>query len=83
MMGTTRETLSRWFDSGVENGDAGMIILCDTFEYSDYPVYVRDRQDFDEKLKEQEAKSMTRVMETYDLVADKDKQMALYRCFAF
>ena len=44
-MGTTAEDIGRWFDEGVEEGATHMIVVCDTYDYEDYPVFVKKGQD--------------------------------------
>jgi hypothetical protein len=39
-MAATRDIISKWFDHGLETGASHMFIICDCFDYSDYPVYV-------------------------------------------
>lgn len=79
-MATTREDLIRWFDDGVAQGATHMIVVCDTFDWSDYPVYVKptenvyDRYDYyggDKGVND----NMSKVMEVYDLKADKMEQI--------
>lgn len=79
---TTREEISRWFDKGIETGRRYMVVMCDTFDYSDYPMY------FDTESVARAAIAspgeMTRFMEAYDLQADKAEQLKVRRanCFA-
>jgi hypothetical protein len=50
-----------------------MLVLCDTYDYEDYPVYYKTA---DEALARMKAPGdMQRVMKCYDLAADKDAQM--------
>lgn len=44
-MATTQDTISKWFDYGVENKKSHLIVVCDTYDYEDYPVYVDYGQD--------------------------------------
>lgn len=66
-MPTTRKDLKRWFDEGVKKSAAYMIIVCDTFDHEDYPVYVLPDEDFWEKHATYNGESMQRIMEVYDL----------------
>ena len=54
-----------------------MIIETDTYDWTDYPVYLKD----EEAVKEQLKKGI-RTMEVYDLEADMDEQLAMTRCWA-
>ena len=78
---TTKEEISKWFDEGVKEGKNFMLIVCDQFDYTDYPVYVptpfNALHDI-ERLRKQE---MTRVMEVYNLSMDMYDQLNQDRVF--
>lgn len=71
---TTREEIFQWLMLGKELApDAThMIVATDTFDYSDYPVYVPgpehpEATDANEMRQILESQPMTKVMECYDL----------------
>lgn len=66
-MGTSREDIRGWFRAGVQQGATHMIVMCDTFDYDDYPVFVKPDQDVREIVKERNGKNMQELMEVYDL----------------
>lgn len=66
-MATTPGMLKEWFDRGVEEGASHMIVVCDTFDHEDYPVYVGQGEDFWKKYDQYDGKDMQRIMEVYDL----------------
>jgi len=77
-MATTPKMLSNWFDRGVENNQKWMVIICDTFDYEDFPVYFGESQVDDCKKRIREAQhgdNMQQLMEIYDLTASKDLQL--------
>lgn len=74
-MGTSREEISRWFDVGVNNGATHMIVATDTFDYSDYPIYVFSSESVSKQVEYRQSVSMSRVMEVYDLSMDKQSQL--------
>ena len=76
---TTREMISKWFDRGVADGARHMLVICDTFDHDDYPVFTKT--DFDCLLKCKNPGEMQRVMEVYDLRADKAEQLNERRVF--
>jgi len=81
-MSTGVETLKYWFKNGVDRGATHMIVVCDTFDWSDYPVYVRP----EENVREVEAKyksNMQKVMEVYKLSLDMNSQMSVPRAFYY
>lgn len=78
---TLKKELSEWFDRGVAQGASHMIVVCDTYDHEDYPVYVMDPLDVVKKQKEYEVMPMQRVMEIYSLRKDKQEQMSETRSF--
>jgi len=73
---TTKETIARWFDEGVTLGATHLVVVCDTFNYDDFPVYVRPGQDAHVVAKlHDNAENMLRLMEVYDLRQDRDLQV--------
>lgn len=77
MMGTSRDDLRGWFIEGVELKATHMIVVCDTFDYSDYPVYVAPTENVREveAAHQLSAGNMQRVVEIYRLDMDMDKQI--------
>ena len=70
---TTREEISGWFDQAIALEHQFMVVVCDTFDHSDYPVFCKTEDDARATVKE--PGSMQRVMEVYDLRQDKSEQM--------
>lgn len=70
-----REDISGWFDRGVEDGQMYLIVVCDTFEHDDYPVYVKNGDDFYDTYDKYCGNNMQMIMEVYHLGLDKDQQM--------
>jgi hypothetical protein len=79
---TTRDEIANWFDRGVAEGKRYMVVMCDTFDHSDYPMYFETADGARAAIKT--PGSMTRFMEAYDLHADKAAQLNERRanCFA-
>ena len=86
-MGTSIQQISDWFDRGVRNGATHMLVVCDTFDHEDYPIYVFPGEYAHEKATlgygYPGEKNMQRVMECYDLNRDKEEQLAVGRVFNF
>lgn len=80
---TTRQELAAWFDRGVEKQATHMIVVCDTFDHGDYPVYVSPDQDARTEAAKYNSANMQRIMEVYDLRLDRDTQMAEVRAFHY
>lgn len=79
---TTRDEISEWFDRGVADGKSYMLVICDTFDHDDYPSYFDSEADA--RKTADKPGEMQRLMEAYDLKADKAEQMSKRRanCFA-
>lgn len=75
--------LLRWFEEGKEKGATHIIIVCDTYDYSDFPVYVMKDQDAREVAKKEREKSMQRVMEVYSLSLSPEDQFNEPRAYHF
>lgn len=58
-----------------------MLVVCDTYDHTDYPVYVESDQNVLEVLKEHDGTNMRRVMECYALHLDKEAQLSEHRAF--
>lgn len=72
---TTREEISGWFDRGVKQGSTHLIVVCDTYDYEDYPVFASNDQDAKDQYSAHNGPNMQKVMEVYDLKMDKEAQM--------
>ena len=70
---TTRTEIETWFDTGAQNGKKNMLIICDKFDHEDYPVCTLTAAEC--MAKYNYPGEMQRVMEVYDLTADKAQQM--------
>lgn len=81
-MAVSAETIRRWYEEGVEEGHKWMLIVCDTYDYEDYPVYVSTENYWD-KRNSFTNKNMQLVMESYDLEGDQEVQLAEYRNWSF
>lgn len=81
-MAASRREIEEWFDAGVALGATHMIVACDTFDWSDYPVFVFPDQDVRE-IEPRYKTNMQKVMEVYNLSMDKAAQMAEHRAFNY
>lgn len=72
---TTKQEISQWFDRGVTEGYSHMIVVCDTYDHEDYPVYARGDADCLNKHAHYDGLNMQRVMEVYDIRQTKEPQM--------
>ena len=77
---TTKEEISEWFDNGVKQGFEFMLVACDTFDWSDYPVYCTLSK-YNETYSQIISGGMQKLMEVYDLKENKKEQLDEYRCW--
>ena len=93
-MATTKDEIIRWLKQGKAMGATHLIIICDTFDWEDYPVFVLPNQNVRSKAGEYGRndstglptfpnKNMQKVMEVYSLSHDLDSQLNEYRVFHF
>ena len=79
---TTREDIKQWLERA-DPEDTHMIVVCDTYDWDDYPVFVKNNQDVREIEKEYQGKSMQKVMEVYRLDLDHEQQLDSGRSFNY
>jgi hypothetical protein len=72
-MAANLKTITNWYDRGKAENYRYMIVVCDTFDYSDYPIYTTEANYSQEYAR---ASSQGRIMEVYDLAGDKMKQLS-------
>ena len=81
-MGISVETIKSWLNSA-EDDDTHMIVICDTFDYIDYPKYVKKTENVRMVYDSVHQKNMQKVMEVYNLKMDIDDQLNERRAFNF
>ena len=80
-MSATKNDIRSWFQVGKANGATHMIVVTDTFNFENHPVYVNEGESVEEKEKECERESMQRVEEVYSLSLDMESQLSEDRAF--
>lgn len=65
-MAVSLKDIAGWFEEGKSRKAAYMIVVCDTFDHDDYPVYA-NAADFWTKHAAVNGQNMQRIMEVYDL----------------
>lgn len=80
-MSTSKEQLMDWFERGVDQGHDFMIVVVDTFDYVDYPVYTSKATFQNEYSKYEKGRNMQKVREVYNLNMDMVEQMSEHRAF--
>jgi hypothetical protein len=82
-MGTSKEDIREWIKEGQAQGATHMLVVCDTFDWDDYPVYVMPTEDVHNKYTHYNGPNMQKVMEVYNLNKDINKQVNEHRAFEF
>lgn len=80
-MPATKNDIAAWFQAGKDQGASHMLVVVDTFDFDDYPVYVAPGVDPTEVVDIYNAKEMQRVLEAYDLGMDMHVQLGQARCY--
>lgn len=73
---TTKQDIRQYLDYGKSVGATHCIIVCDEFDYVDYPVLVTPNQDVKERVHHYETAPLTSVMEVYNLSLPFEEQIA-------
>ena len=74
-MPTTRKDIREWLECAKEFGATHMVVMCDTFDWDDYPVYVLPG----ENPREKAMGDMQKPMECYNMSMDLEEQIAEHR----
>jgi len=78
---TTPDRIRAWLLEGRNAGATHMIVVCDTFEYDDYPVFVMPGQNPRDIAKEYDNVNMQKIMEVYAFSQDIEMQLKERRAF--
>ena len=77
-MATTQADIREWINEASED-TRWMIVVADTFDYEDYPVYVADDEKKFWEAFDAHNEAMQRIMEVYDLDMDVEPQLKEFR----
>ena len=80
---TKPSDIRRWLNKGKKCGATHVIVVCDTYDWEDYPVYVAPDENVRKKYAEHNGPNMQKVMEVYSLKIDIEKQLSERRSFHF
>lgn len=81
-MAATHKDISTWIERATDQ-HSHVIIVCDTFEHEDYPVFVKKSEDVRKVYEHYRTAEMSRVMEVYNLALPLNDQLAEPRAFNF
>lgn len=82
-MTARQQDIKNWLEVGKAKNATHLIVVCDTFDYDDYPVFVMPGEDVRKKEEECRRRDMQRVMEVYNIQKDWGPQLAEYRSFNY
>lgn len=75
-MAATREEIQNWLIEAKQSGARWLIVVCDSYDYEDYPVAINPNEDFWKRYDEYDGRNMQRIMEVYDLNVDLKSQLS-------
>ncbi len=83
-MATTQQEIRGWLEEGRKKKDiTHMIVVCDTFDWEDYPVYVAKTENVREVYNKYHGPKMQKVMEVYSYNHNLEEQLQKSRAFYF
>lgn len=81
-LAATKEEIAEWVKRGKKNKKCThVVIVCDTFDWDDYPVEVKEGESIDSVIKHYDGPNMQKVMEVYSMKMDIDQQLAERRSY--
>lgn len=80
---TTKEDITGWFKEGVKDKQDNLIVACDTYDHTDYPIYTKGLKEFKEQYKSHDGVNMQEIMEVYDLTKKMEPQLKAHRAFNY
>ena len=88
---TTRQMIKGWLNDPNRGKIYGntledithMLVVCDTFDWEDYPVYVTKDEDVRKKYDEYNGPNMQKVMEVYSYSHNLEDQLNEGRAFHY
>ena len=66
-MTATRQEVDQWIETARENGNTHIVVMCDTFDYDNYPIYVNSQEEADKAVKDKSGKNMQQLQEIIDV----------------
>ncbi len=80
-MATTQDDIRGWLKEAKRQKATHLIVVVDTFDHQDYPVYVKPGEDIHAQVAHYNGPNMQRVMEVYNLSLDWEHQLATRRAW--
>lgn len=80
-MAATKADIEGWVRDAKKDGATHLIVVCDTYDWGDFPVKVMPDEDVNKAVAEHSGKNMEKVMEVYSMKLDIEKQLAEHRAY--
>ena len=72
---TTKEQIREWLEEGKNKGATHVMVVCDQFDWEDYPVYIMPDEVVEQCFENISTQNMQKVMEIYDLAQPLQSQL--------
>lgn len=82
-MPTQIDDIRSWIGRGQRANALFMLVVCDSFDHEDYPVYIDNLDRFKDVYDTYDGKNMQRIMEVYDLQKDTESQLSEPRAWHY
>ena len=82
-MAATKQDIARWLSRGREQGATHVVVVCDTFDWEDYPIFVSPSEEAREVYSKYHGPNMQKVMEVYNLSLNDTEQLNARRVLNF
>ena len=74
-MSASRKDIESWITEAQRQKASHLLIITDTFDYDNYPVFAHGKKDCQKKIKEYNSKNMQKVEEVYSVRRSIKKQL--------
>lgn len=82
-MATSQNDIREWLQRGKDQGATHMVVVCDTFDWEDFPVYVMPGNNVRKVAEQYNGPNMTKLMEVYSINKPWDPQINTPRAFEY
>lgn len=75
------EDIQGWLKQAERQNCTHLIVVCDTFDHEDYPVYVKQGEEVNQHIEHYRHASMQQIMEVYNMSMDLNAQLKERRAY--
>lgn len=80
-MSTTKDDIRKWLERGKAQGASHLLVICDTYDWDDYPVFASSEAEA--RVKASTPGPMQKLMEVYKIDGDWDAQLNMVRSHTY